>query len=716
MVDFSNNPQAKEALNIMLQSNQNLFLTWKAWTWKSTLIKEFIKLNNESQNHKKNVVILSHTWISALNAWWQTINRFFGLSKKKWAHFIKFALHWPYISWYTENENVKKIFDYLDMIILDEISMVSPDTLDFIDLICKKYKQSNLPFWWVQMVLVWDLFQLSPIISADDLQLPYYRLYPDSSYFFQSLIYSTFNIRNIELRKIYRQKDLEYVKLLNKVRDNTITEIELLKLNNRVIKEVDDEIINLCFYRRIKNQDWFDDSTTSDFINNQRLKKLQWNEYKLKPKLSNDSLSLRAELKDITSIIKVKIWARIMMIKNDINNRWVNWSTWNIIEINQINWEYELKVHLDNWSEFLVKKEKWDIIEYKYNVIKKKLDEYIIWTVHQYPIQLARAISVHKSQWLTFDKVNIHIWKWAFANWQLYVALSRCKSYEWLHLSKAITYEDIKVDEKVKEFMKETIPDDNNEIDIDEDLNDIKETNPIQDKTTILDNSNIIDKEQLTKLNNSIEVLINEISKFNETSINSINQNENDVSNYTKVLDNLDDRINLYNEAFNQKLSELDIWISQLSNNLAYYNTQLVNKLNSDKEEIINNKSQSDKLTPISKFAAIKAYGLQWVAVFLIMIFAYFFSIQYKSIDQKLFQANLLINDINSQSENANHLSSIDMNLDPNLLLERCQKIKNKLPANSIEYEQLEKFEKYLITYKSTIEKIKSTISEIEIK
>ncbi|MEF2175650.1 MAG: AAA family ATPase [Candidatus Absconditabacteria bacterium] len=714
MVDFSNNPQAKEALNIMLQSNQNLFLTGKAGTGKSTLIKEFIRLNNESQEYKKNVVILSHTGISALNAGGQTINRFFGLSKKKGAHFIKFALHGPYISGYSENENVKKIFDYLDMIILDEISMVSPDTLDFIDLICKKFKQSNLPFGGVQMVLVGDLFQLSPIINSEDRQLPYYKVYPGLSYFFQSLIYSTFDIRNIELRKIYRQKDLEYVKLLNKVRDNSITEIDLLKLNNRVIRQVNDEIINLCFYRRIKNQDGFDDSTTSDFINNQRLKKLQGNEYKLKPKLSNESLFNRKELNDITSIIKVKVGARIMMIKNDINNKRVNGSTGNVIQINNINGEYELKIHLDNGSEVLVKREKWDIVEYKYNPITKKLDEYIIGTVHQYPIQLARAISVHKSQGLTFDKVNIHVGKGAFANGQLYVALSRCKSYEGLHLSKAIAYQDIKVDERVKEFMKETFLDENNEIDIAEDTTDIKEINPIQDNSTIIDNLNIIDKEQLTKLNNSIEVLINEISKFNETAINSLNQNEDDVSNYTKVLDNLDDRMNLYNETFNQKLSELDIGISQLSNNLEYYNTQLVDKLNSDKEEIINNKNQSDKLIPNSKFTEIKTYGLQGVVVFLIIIFVYFFSIQYKAIDDKLFQANLLIQDMNNKPKNANLISSSEMNFDPNILLERCQEAKNILPIDSPKYEQLEKFEKYLLTYKSTVEKIKTTIPEIE--
>jgi ATP-dependent exoDNAse (exonuclease V) alpha subunit len=415
---------AIEALKIMENTNNDLYLTWKAWSWKSTLINFFISKT------KKKVILLWTTWISAVNIWWQTIHRFFWIKP-----------------WYPVSllEDTEKILEETDIIIIDEVSMMRSDLFDNIFYLLWKVK-------WKQVILVGDLFQLPPVQEKEFLDKEktiinpqytwYNKKYWSKIFFFESHFYDDIKTKKIELKKVYRQDDINFINMLNRLRmwDNSYDLLEYF--NEKVIKE---EYIN-------KKSIYI--ATTNKLVNEK-------NEVELS-KLNTEKLTSYAiimweypeEIYPTDKYLNIKVWARVMTVSNHKNWNYQNWSLWEIVKINSnTNWIISIDIKFDNWWVYTIEKQIWE----NKNWFNEMWIPNIIWTFIQFPIKLAYAITIHKVQWKTFDNIVVDLWWGAFTSWQVYVALSRVKTYEWLQLLKPIKITDIKVDYRVLEFMKKRV-------------------------------------------------------------------------------------------------------------------------------------------------------------------------------------------------------------------------------------------------------------------
>ncbi len=416
----------EKTLKLMNNSQNNIFITGKAWTWKSTLLKYFI------ENSDKNIVVLAPTWISALNIWWTTIHSFFWfwhtitpeIAQKKW-----------------KKAKNKKIYKNINSIVIDEISMVRADIFDCIDIFLKEAIWNNNPFGWIQIILIWDCYQLPPVVKQEE-KIYFSQVYK-SPYFFDSNIFQNqlFKIEIIQLKKIYRQTDETFINILNAIRTKKLEEKHIEILNKNLVWELD-IIKNWEIYLTWTNK-------KVDKINTKQLNILKWTE---KNYYANIEWNINIKQFPTKFELILKEKAQIMFLNNDSWKRRVNWTLWEIIELED-EWIY-VKLYDEENSEVFVDSHTRDISEYKYNSKSKKLEPKIIWQFTQLPIKLARATTIHKSQWKTFDNVIIDLWK-IFSHWQTYVALSRCTNLKWLKLVKPIKNSHIILDRRVLDFMKE---------------------------------------------------------------------------------------------------------------------------------------------------------------------------------------------------------------------------------------------------------------------
>ena len=423
--------EAKNILKELQETKKNLFITWKAWTWKSTLLSYFLV-----HNYKK-VAVLAPTWVAALNVAGETIHSFFWL--KPWEEKKEAFLA-------AKKTKRPELFVKIDMIIIDEISMVRADILDAIDIFLKTVRKNNLPFWWVQMIFIWDLYQLPPVVTNADRQI--FESEYSTSFFFwayiMDLLNSDFKIEYRELTHIYRQKDDMFINILNSIRNKTVTLAQINKINKKCL-DLDFDINNN------KYKDYITLTTTnikSKNINEQKLNALSAESYTFYSKIT---WNVEYNQYPTDESLTLKEWAQIMFVQNDSERRWVNWTIWIIKKIDDFSWVIE--VLTDKWNLVVVEQYTWEISRYILND-KKELTREIIWEFTQYPIRLAWAITIHKSQWKTFDKLIIDLWKWSFAHGQTYVALSRCSNLDWLVLSVPIRLRDIKLDYKVNNFLR----------------------------------------------------------------------------------------------------------------------------------------------------------------------------------------------------------------------------------------------------------------------
>lgn len=424
-----------EIIDKIKNSTKNYFITGKAWTWKTTFIKLFVEdLVKNNINH----VVLSPTWVAAINVWWVTIHSFF-----QFAPWIVVQDAW--ILWEKQIWNPKYIS--LKYIIIDEISMVRADLLDCLDIFLRKACENNLPFWWINMIFVWDLYQLSPIVTKKEYD--FYKKYP-SSYFFSSDVFlrDNFKLELIELKKVYRQTDMQFISILNNIRVGKISTEELIKINKALYHDITDKHIILT----VTNKDQI-------AINSSKLAELEWDEFKYKK-----ILSWKVENKDsnLVDVLILKKWARVMFLLNAENKSYVNWTLWTVTHLNK----YEVNILTDEWKNIKITKDNWTefIYEYVYDYKEKIIKKRVRWSISQLPIKLAWAITIHKSQWITYEKVSIDFWKkGCFADWQVYVALSRCKSFEWLHFKNPLDINTIKANKHITHFLENNI-DSNNEI------------------------------------------------------------------------------------------------------------------------------------------------------------------------------------------------------------------------------------------------------------
>lgn len=423
--NFELNDEMKEAIDLIEDSYEPLFITGKAGSGKSTLINYF------RNNTEKTYAVIAPTGIAALNVNGMTIHSFFGFPPK-----LIPTDHTPYS--FTK----KYMMQSIDVLIIDEISMVRADVMDAIDRALRKYRKINKPFGEVRIVMVGDLFQLPPVVKGEEMETYFLDEY-GGPYFFNAKAFREEPIEKIELKKIYRQDEREFIDLLNTLRSGDVDPSSLLKMNDHVDPyfNISDHpgYITLC-----------STNGTADRINAQKLTELHAKTYNYTAELKG-TFSQKGRHLPTQETLSLKEGAQIMMVKNDISakKRWVNGSLGIVTFLDKDFIEVEI-----NDKRHKVEKDTWEMLRYKTNSSGQMKDE-VIGTFTQYPLRLAWAITIHKSQGKTFHKVHIDLGRGAFAHGQTYVALSRCSSLAGLKLSKPIRDSDIIFDEAIGDFMRE---------------------------------------------------------------------------------------------------------------------------------------------------------------------------------------------------------------------------------------------------------------------
>ena len=424
--------------NLTEHTNRSIFLTGKAGTGKTTFLNDFV-----SKTQKKYIVV-APTGIAAINAGGVTIHSMFGLPLRTFlpttdrvdsntANNIADLMHH-----FRYRKDKLKLLRELELIIIDEVSMLRADVLDMMDFSLRSVRRNQQKFGGVQMLFIGDLYQLPPVVRDEYILKQYYN----SPFFFDSYALKELPLITLELTTVYRQKDEKFLEILNEIRDGAVSDIDFETLNERYIPDfepTDEPYVYLTSHNRM-----------ADEINLKKLAELKGKSYFYKAEITGNFNENQYPNEEI---LELKTGTQIMFIRNDASgeHRYFNGKLAEVVEID----EQEIHVVIDGEDEiFKLKKETWD--QKRYSLAEdKSIQEEVLGSFKQYPIRLAWAVTIHKSQGLTFDRLIIDAGK-SFASGQVYVALSRCRTLEGIVLKSKITPEVIFSDKRVSKFQDET--------------------------------------------------------------------------------------------------------------------------------------------------------------------------------------------------------------------------------------------------------------------
>jgi len=430
------------AVEFVNATSRPVFLTGKAGTGKTTFLK-YIK-----EHTPKKCVVVAPTGVAAINAGGVTMHSFFQLPLGPYVPVTQRHVEAGFTDKHTLFKNIRistekrELMRDLELIIIDEVSMVRSDTLDAMDAILRYFrKKPDRVFGGVQILFIGDLFQLPPVMP--DHEWSVLKAHYESPFFFHSQALNQVRPVYIELKKIYRQSDQHFIDILNRVRNNAAVHQDFDVLNGHYqLPPIDGKKYITLTSHNYK----------ADKINQEQLQKLSGKLFEFKGTIDGDfsDKALPTEM-----VLQVKVGAQVMFIRNDTSEdrRYFNGK---IVTVSKID-EAGIRVFLDgSKEEFLLEKDTWNNIKYSYNQADEKIEEEKLGSFSQYPIRLAWAITIHKSQGLTFENAIIDAGD-SFAPGQVYVALSRCTSLEGLILHSKIHQKSISTDERVLSFVKQEI-------------------------------------------------------------------------------------------------------------------------------------------------------------------------------------------------------------------------------------------------------------------
>ncbi len=424
--------------NLAEHTNRSIFLTGKAGTGKTTFLNEFVLKT------KKKHIVVAPTGIAAINAGGVTIHSMFGLPPRTFLptteridgnlamNIADLMHHFKY------RKDKLKLLREIEIIIIDEVSMLRADVLDMMDFSLRHVRRNQQKFGGVQMLFIGDLYQLPPVVRDEYLLNQYYN----SPFFFESLALKELPLITIELTTVYRQKDEKFLDILNEIRDGEIGDIDFETLNERYIPDfepTDEPYVYLTSHNRM-----------ADEINQKKLAELSGKTYSYKAEIVGN---FNENQYPNDEVLDLKVGAQIMFIRNDASGerRYFNGKLAEVVDLD----EKEITVIIEGDDEnYVLKKEVWEQKKYSLDA-EKNITEDVLGSFKQYPIRLAWAVTIHKSQGLTFDRLIIDAGK-SFASGQVYVALSRCRTLEGIILKSKITPEVIFADRRVSKFQDET--------------------------------------------------------------------------------------------------------------------------------------------------------------------------------------------------------------------------------------------------------------------
>jgi len=421
------NDDFRYVLDTLEKDGKSMFVTGRAGTGKSTLLQLFRRTT------RKKTAVLAPTGVAALNVQGQTIHSFFGFPPR--------IVTPQEASRKVSRKDLKRLYQNLEVLIIDEISMVRADILDGINRFLQINRENISPFGGVQVVFFGDPFQLPPVVTNDPVEVGYFRDYYETPYFFSAKVFEEpdFNLEMLELRKVYRQESRHFLRLLEAIRINNLDHDDLQDLNVRWTPDFETPEGYITLSAR---------NATADKINRTALERLPGREMTFPAEVKGqfDPGNFPTE-----ALLRLREGAQVMFVKNDLEKQFVNGTIGKVIQLGSEKITVLVEEENGKKRKIDVAPAEWEIIRYK-SEPSGEIGTETVGSFRQYPLKLAWAITIHKSQGKTFDRILVDLGSGAFEHGQLYVALSRCRTLEGIVLRQPIRHQDVITDEQVVEF------------------------------------------------------------------------------------------------------------------------------------------------------------------------------------------------------------------------------------------------------------------------